>query len=481
MTVFSAIETAPDARLLTLAARLLHAQGGAFRMGVQLSTVPYWKDSTDRLPAFPRLEHNQQADVVVVGGGVTGLTAAYLAAQSGRSVILLERRELAEIDTGHTTAHLTMVTDAPITELVKTFGRNHAQASWDAGLAALGRIDEIVHAERIACDFEWVPGYLHAPHGEAEAGQLASLEEQASLASELGFDATFVHDVPLFHTPGIRFDGQARFHPRKYLAGLTAAAVRLGVRIYERSEATEFSEKAMSMRVNGSTVSCDYLVIATHNPLVGLASVADASFLQTKLALYATYAVSARVPTGRVPDSLFWDTDRPYHYLRVASHRDADEIVYGGADHKTGQVEDTGSCFDSLERQLKSWLPDAEITHRWSGQVIETPDGLPYIGENADRQFIATGYAGNGLTFGTLAGMMAADLATGRDNPWLELFDPRRRTLSAAWDYLKENKRLRVLPRARALRRRRVASAALDRAGPRPRHRSQGQRGRRVP
>jgi Rieske Fe-S protein len=126
--------------------------------------------------------------------------------------------------------------------------------------------------------------------------------------------------------------------------------------------------------------------------------------------------------------------------MRVEPRRDHDLVIYGGEDHKTGQRPDTEACYRSLEGQLRAIVPDIELTHWWSGQVIETPDGLPYIGQSADHQYSATGYAGNGLTFGTLAGLMMSDAVLGRSNPWTELFDPGRRALTrGVWDYLKEN------------------------------------------
>jgi glycine/D-amino acid oxidase-like deaminating enzyme/nitrite reductase/ring-hydroxylating ferredoxin subunit len=353
---------------------------------------------------------------------------------------LLERRRLAEIDTGHTTAHLTIVTDTPITDLVKTFGRDHAQAVWDAGFAAIDEIDGIVSEQQIDCDFGWVPGFLHTALAEPNAEELASLEEQASLARELGFDASFIQDVPFMHRAGVRFEGQARFHPRKYLAGLAEAVIAHGGRIYEHCEVEEFCDAPRFVKANGFKVACDHVIIATHNPLVGLAGLARATLLQTKLALFTSYAVAARVPTGKVPDAMWWDTDSPYRYLRVSPHQDHDLIIYGGEDHKTGQVEDTSACYDRLEKIVQRLVPGAEITHRWSGQVIETPDGLPYIGETAERQFVATGFAGNGMTFGTLGAMMAADNVLGRANPWSDLFSPDRKKLSAIWNYVKENK-----------------------------------------
>jgi Rieske Fe-S protein len=187
-------------------------------------------------------------------------------------------------------------------------------------------------------------------------------------------------------------------------------------------------------------VTCGDVVIATHNPLVGFGGIAGATLFQTKLALYTSYVIAGRVPRGVVPDALWWDTADPYQFVRVDPHRDHDVVIFGGEDHKTGQQEDTEACYRRLEEHLRSIVPTIELTHRWSGQVIETPDGLPYIGQSADHQYSATGYGGNGLTFGTLAGIMISDAVLGRSNPWSELFDPGRKALTRGlWDYLKEN------------------------------------------
>jgi Rieske Fe-S protein len=136
---------------------------------------------------------------------------------------------------------------------------------------------------------------------------------------------------------------------------------------------------------------------------------------------------------------LFWDTTDPYYYFRVQRLEDQDYVIFGGLDHKTGQETDASRCFDELEEMLHRFLPQAETDHRWSGQVIESIDGLPYIGQTAERQFVATGFSGNGLTFGTLAGIMARDAALGLKNPWHELFDVRRKKLSGVWNFVREN------------------------------------------
>lgn len=401
-------------------------------------TTPYWSTST--FPLYPKLADDAQADVVVVGGGITGLTAAYLLAKAGKRVVVLERGRCAATDTGHTSAHLTMVTDTRLHELVGTLGRDHAQAVWDAGLAAIERIEFIVGKHQIDCAFERVNGYLHTPGPGLDPEEIRILEKEAATASDLGFDAALVDNVPLVGGAGVRFEHQARFHPRRYLAGVARALIGAGGHIYEHSAAEEFSTDPLSVKVNGHMLSCEDLILATHNPLVGVQNVVGATWSQTKLALYTSYVIAGRVPRGTVPDALFWDTADPYHYLRVETHRDHDYVIFGGEDHKTGQIRETDDCYKRLEAALTSRLRGIEITHRWSGQVIETPDGLPFIGQTADHQYAATGFAGNGMTFGTLAAMVTSDAILGRSNPWSELFDPGRAAIHRGlWDYVKEN------------------------------------------
>jgi glycine/D-amino acid oxidase-like deaminating enzyme/nitrite reductase/ring-hydroxylating ferredoxin subunit len=405
-----------------------------------MRNVPFWIDSRP-IERFPRLEGNIAVDVIVVGAGVTGITAAYLLKKAGLTVALVERARVASIDTGHTTAHLTYVTDLKLQDLANNFGNDHAQAAWDAGNAAIDEIEGIVQVEAIKCEFTRVPAYLHVCADGYSREDVSALKKEASVAAKLGFNATYLKTVPYFNLPGVQFADQAKFHPRKYLGSLVAKIPGNGSHVFEKSAATEFDPKKRRAKVSRNWIKFDRVLMATNNPLVGLANITRATLLQTKLSLYTSYALGARVNRGTLPKALFWDIRDPYDYLRIDQHRDFDYIVYGGEDHKTGQKKKTEKVYTRVHSRLKKIVPKARIDHRWSGQIISTPDGLPYIGENAERQFIATGYCGNGITFGTIAAVMARDWAIGKKNPWTDLFAVDRKKLKGAvWNYLRENK-----------------------------------------
>jgi glycine/D-amino acid oxidase-like deaminating enzyme/nitrite reductase/ring-hydroxylating ferredoxin subunit len=392
-----------------------------------------------RMPKFPRVAKSRHYQTIIVGGGITGLTAAYLLKRAGKRVCVLERDRLGSGDTSRTTAHLTVATDLRLSQLAKVFGKDAARMTWEAGAAAINTIERITEKEQIDCQFRRVPGHLHASLQE-DRDEHDDLQADCRLANEIGFAARLLDSVPVFNKPGIRLPNQAKFHPLQYLAGLAKAVNGDGCEIHENSEVSEVIDDALGVRVNGAMLTCEYLVIATHVPLMGRASLAGAAMFQTKLIPYSSYAIAARTPKGLLPEALFWDTSNPYYYLRVDAGRSFDTVIFGGEDHKTGQVEDHAERFARLEDMLLRYVPKAKITERWSGQVIETNDGLPYFGETAPKQFVATGYAGNGLTFGTVGAMLACDRVMGRENAWQSLFDvDRKKIRGGAWKLIKEN------------------------------------------
>jgi glycine/D-amino acid oxidase-like deaminating enzyme/nitrite reductase/ring-hydroxylating ferredoxin subunit len=407
---------------------------------MSLDTTSHWQ-KTAEMPKFPEIKHDHEVDVVVVGAGITGLTAAYLFKKAGHTVAVLERGHCGGFDTANTTAHLTYVTDTPLRKLVDEFKSEAAWLVWEGGRTAIEQIYNIVRSERIACEFEWVTGYYYAGADKADEKERTRLQEEASVANDLGFTADYMESIPLMKRPGVKFAQQAKFHPLKYLVALAKIINGKGSHIFENSAATEVLKKPLAVKTEKHRIRCSYVFLATHTPLMGKTGMMSAAMFQTKLFLYTSYAIGAQIPKGIAQEASFWDTSEPYHYLRIDSQKDFDYAILGGGDHKTGQNDNPAVPYRMLERLMTEQFPKAKIDAHWSGQVIETPDGLPYMGETAPKQYVATGFAGNGMTFGTLGAMMAVDAFAQRKNPWAELFDVNRKSVvTGAWHYLKENK-----------------------------------------
>lgn len=404
-----------------------------------MNTESYWLETKGTFKALS-LKKDLETQVVVIGGGITGVTAAILLREAGKDVILIERDSIGQGETGHTTAHLTYMTDTRLSELVSKFGEAHALASWDAGAAAMEQIQALAKSIDDDCELRTVPGFLAVSRSTAdEAKEVEQLEKEAHLAIEHGFDVEHLSSIAPTSRAGIRFANQLKFHPIKYLRGLARRAVKAGVKILEHTNVEEFLENSKRLKAGDHTIAYEQVFIATHMPLQGLAGTVSAMLLQTKLYAYSTYAVRAIAPAGSVPEFIWSDTADPFYYLRCDRKVHGDVLIFGGQDHRTGQETNTEARYSHLLAELSQMIKISKVEHHWSGQVIETADGLPYIGWATEDQYIATGFSGNGLTFGTLAGMMARDAITGRKNPWEDLFSPQRKKLSALWDYVKEN------------------------------------------
>jgi len=402
--------------------------------------------STATTPHFPPLAKDVSCDVCVVGGGIAGVTTAYLLAKAGKSVALLENGRIGGGQTERTTAHLSNAIDARYYEIERLHGEVGARLTAHSHGAAIDCIEEISAQENIDCRFERLDGYLFL----APDDPLEMLERELECGRRSGIEGLELLAQAPFEHPNIgaclRFPRQAQFHPLQYLSGLAAALIRRGGRIYCDTHATEVSggRQARVRTEKGPTVAAAAVVVATNTPIN------DRVAIHTKQAAYRTYVISARLPAGATPRALFWDTKDPYHYARLSPAGDGmrgadayDMLVVGGEDHKTGQSDDAPQRYRNLEEWTRSRFPVVGgITHRWSGQVFETIDGLAFIGHNpldAENVYVATGDCGMGMTHGTIAGMLLSDLILQRENPWARLYDPSRKTLKAAIEYAREN------------------------------------------
>jgi glycine/D-amino acid oxidase-like deaminating enzyme/nitrite reductase/ring-hydroxylating ferredoxin subunit len=389
-----------------------------------------------QVPAAPPLANDHTTTVCVIGAGIAGLTTAYLLAKQGRGVIVLDDGPIGGGESGLTTAHLVTALDRRWSELAKLHSSQHLLAAARSHAAAIDRIESIVEDEHIDCDFRRLPGYLFAGRDGAVDAVLAEIK--AAHDAGMG-DVVEAEQAPLkgFNTGrAARFTGQGQLHVLRDLAGLVRAIEAMGGHVYTNAHVTEVDEETDKVHVlvktdRGVTVRANEVVLATNTPIVPLASV------HLKQTAYRSYVVALPVPRGSIFPALYWDTEDPFHYVRLANLDGADGpdemLLVGGEDHEVGVADDTTQRHWRLEAWARERFPEAgPVAHRWSGQVMETVDGLAYIGRlrSDSRILVATGDCGVGMTHGTIAGMLIDDLIHGRDNPWAAVYDPGRVNLS---------------------------------------------------
>lgn len=375
-----------------------------------------------RREELPALAHDLEVDVVIAGGGITGLTAAILIASQGQRVALLEADRIGSGTSGATSAQVTAVPDFGYRALLSRWGAAAGTEYVVRLNAALEFMDSLVVAERIACDWRRVPGYWFS---EDDAGRLRA-EHQA--AQQLGQSGRLLREAPLpWATAGaIELDDQALFHPLRYLAGLTRVARARSALLFERSPVRAWHETGAGVVVHtpAATVRARALILATHVPL-------GFNLVQTELRATQSHIVALAL-RDELPDALFWDTADPYHYLRPATDDGRPVVLVGGGDHKTGH----GEPFAVRDALLDDYVWPrfgalATLTRWWSAQLFEPADGLPYIGRSplARHVYLATGFAGVGLVQGTMAAMeLAAQLGgEAEEGPWR----PNRLAISA--------------------------------------------------
>ena len=396
--------------------------------------------STANLPRYSPLGRDTQADVCIVGAGIAGLTAAYLLMRAGQTVVVVDDGEIGSGMTGMTTAHLSNAIDDRYFEIERLHGTEGARLAAESHSAAIEQIAAIVETEEIDCDFERVNGYLFlAPSDEEE---LLDRELAAAQRAGLNVDKLARIPLPVERLPGLRFPNQAQFHPLRYLAGVETALVRDGGRIFTSTHADAVvGGLPATVQAGRHMVSAQAVIVATNTPINNRFAI------HTKQAPYMTYAIGASVPAGSITQALYWDTQDPYHYVRLQiarSSRGAQRhvLIIGGEDHRTGQAADTAERYGRLEHWAREHFPHmGKVEFRWAGQVMESIDGLAFIGRNPLDEanvFIATGDSGMGMTHGTIAGILLTDLILGRANPWAELYDPSRKTLRAVGEFARE-------------------------------------------
>jgi glycine/D-amino acid oxidase-like deaminating enzyme/nitrite reductase/ring-hydroxylating ferredoxin subunit len=402
---------------------------GLLTSGEDLS---FWIDSVKPLE-YPTLSQDMHAEVLIVGGGISGLTTAYCLLKSGRKIVLVEDGYIGSGETGRTTAHITAALDDGYYEIEKVFGKEGAARAAESHTLAINLVEQIVGEHNIDCDFKRVDGYLFLHPSD----KLKSLRQEFEATQNAGLSTVWVEEMPVITQapgPAIKFPKQAQFHILKYLQGLARAVEGMGGKIFTRSRAVDINKKGATC--NGYKITAESIVVATNTP------VNDFFTMHTKQFPYRTYVVGLRVPKGNIEYNLWWDTGdmdstwvtMPYHYVRLNPLNDEyDLLISGGEDHKTGQADKEKISEEERYDRLETWTRDhfpmvEDVVYRWSGQVMEPVDYMAFIGRNPgdENVYIITGDSGNGMTHGTLGGMLITDLINGISNEWEEIYSPKR-------------------------------------------------------
>lgn len=404
------------------------------------ATVPVWAVGRPAL-ARPDAAPPSEVEVAVIGAGIAGVTTAYLLRKEGLEVTVFDEGGPGAGQTERTSAHLSSVLDDRFHRLEEKRGAEACALFVDSHATAIGQIEHIAREERIACNFRRVDGFLFADHDTDPA----LIEREHDAAQRAGARVERVADrraLPgsvALALPALRFAGQATFDPVAYLDGLVSASARLGVRyslgrrVMDVKGARGGTDARGEVKLEGDhIVRAKHIVVATNVP----SPINSWMGVYLKEAAYRTYVVALRIPRGSVPDALFWDTHDPYHYVKVEPAKDGDHdlLIVGGEDHKTGQEGASSARFDSLVAWAKLHFPGAsEVVSRWSGQVVETGDGLAFIGPapvDGERVYCITGDSGMGLTHGTLGAMIVRDQIMSRENPWAAAYSPSRKLVN---------------------------------------------------
>ncbi|MCT1524532.1 FAD-dependent oxidoreductase [Sphingobacterium hotanense] len=379
---------------------------------------------------------DQNFDVVIVGGGITGISTAYRLQLNGLKCIVLEANNIGFGTTGGTTAHLNDFFDTTFKEAISKFGLENARLLAEAGKEAIHIFQANVSAHDIECDFERKNAELFA----IDDKQVEELENIYDGAQQVGYDMSYIESIefPIRFKKALSIPGQAQFHPLKYVRALADEFIKAGGSIIENCLFESYDETGGEVVIHTrlGDLKTKYAVFATHTP-------PGISLLHFTTAPYRSYAIGFTLKDDDYPNTLGYDLYDAYHYYRTHVLNGKKIIIAGGEDHKTGHTDDAGACFARLENYCRTYFDVDEIQYAWSSQYFEPADGLPSIGilpSSEGRVFVATGFRGNGMTFGTLSSAIITDIITLGSSKFEKLFNPKRFKPTAGFtSFVKEN------------------------------------------
>jgi glycine/D-amino acid oxidase-like deaminating enzyme/nitrite reductase/ring-hydroxylating ferredoxin subunit len=384
---------------------------------------PFWRKSVE-LPSFPKLEEDLNVDVAVVGGGITGLTTAYLLAKSGANVAVIEAGSILNGTTGHTTAKVTPQHGLIYDELISHFGEDKARLYYQANYDAMQFVKTMVKEHNIDCDLTEEDAFIYTNSDK----EMEKLLKEFKAYEKLGVvGGEYVSKIPIAADAmaAVVMRNQAQFHPLKFLKHLAEAFIEMGGQIFENTTAVDMeegSEPVITTRDNRK-VRCRQLVISTHFPFYDLKG-----FYFSRMQVQRSYVLAVKTEK-EFPGGMYINAETPTRSLRYTDWNGERLVLFGGDSHVTGQEENTHQYYEALEAFASQTFGIKEIPFRWSAQDPITLDKIPFVGHyssSTENIFVATGYRKWGMTNGINAALLITDLVTKKENPYKDLFEPQR-------------------------------------------------------
>lgn len=384
--------------------------------------LPYWIASTPKTD-YPSLEEDISIDVAIVGGGMTGITAAYLLKREGYKVAVIDAGRIALGTSGHTTAKITIQHELIYDKIQSSLGKEAAKTYADSNHTALRFIADLVKEKNIDCDFSWQPAYVYTQDDK----YIEKIKNEAETASHLGIEASYIKEIPLpiKVKAAVRFDNQAQFHPRKYLYELQKEIPGDGSYIFENTRIMDVKEGKPCTLVteHGKKITALKVILSSHYPCYD-----GKGMYFARLYPERSYALAAKVKES-YPGGMYITAENPGRSVRSTPYEGGELLIIGGEHHKTGQGEDMNQHYINIKKFAMDTFTVEDIPWRWSTHDYGTPDSIPYVGNLTSATpdiFTATGFYKWGMTTSTMSAILIKDLITKGESPWRNLYSPSR-------------------------------------------------------
>ena len=381
-----------------------------------------WIETTKNKSNFKTLNGNEETEICVIGGGLFGLTTAYYLTKCGKKVIVLEKGEIGSKVSGNTTGKITSQHDLFYAHLIDDYGEEYAKKYLEANEKAIENIKQIIKEEQIDCDFSMQKSYVYT----TKEDEILEIQKEVAIVNKLGKDAKFVNkiDLPIKIKGAIEFEGQAQFHPRKYMLGL-ANSIEKQNKIYQYTTVTDVEKNGEKYNVytDKGTVEAKYVVIASHFPIINMPG-----FYFVKMYQSTSYLIAVETKS-QLPQGMYINVKEPMYSFRTANYNGKEILLIGGVGNKTGEQIEDNSHYKKLEKKAREMYPDCKILYRWNTRDCISLDKIPYIGEFSNLMknvYVGTGFKKWGMTSTNVAANIVTDKIMGNKNKYEEIFTATR-------------------------------------------------------